>query len=67
MRILLVQFLDNNFKGIYSTSNMAKDEMFPTMHENDCIFPGKLNLGASFTSLLLNIRKRNNLLQRAQI
>ena len=67
MRILLGLFLDNNFKDIYSTSNMAKDEMFPTMHENDWIFPGKLNLGASFIFLLLNIRTRNNLLQQAQI
>jgi hypothetical protein len=46
-----------------STSNTVKDEMFHMMHENVRSFPGKMNLGASFISLLLTIKTRKTLLQ----
>jgi hypothetical protein len=36
------------------------------MNENARSFPGKLNLGAFFISLLLTIKPTNNLFQQAQ-
>jgi hypothetical protein len=56
MCILLVQFLDINFIDM-NTSNIVKDEMFPTTHENALSFPGKLHLGDSFTSPLLTYKE----------